>query len=125
MPRSPVSSHPLLTIEPVQGGCDVLIFHPRHDLTLARLPPNDVERIIEEWIRIYAVRGRQEGIKYVQIFEVGTSHIEIGQFTYGPLEQGINDGVFKSSPSWSSLVFVESSYNPLCRARITQAILYF
>ncbi|KAI9510362.1 galactose-1-phosphate uridyl transferase [Russula earlei] len=51
--------HPLLASEPVVGACDVLIFHPRHDLTLARL----------SWINIYKRRGRQESIKYVQIFE--------------------------------------------------------
>ncbi|TFK42831.1 galactose-1-phosphate uridyl transferase [Crucibulum laeve] len=68
-PSPPVATHPLMTVEPVQGGCDVLIFHPRHDLTLARLKVEDIIRIIEEWTRIYVVRGSQEGIKYVQIFE--------------------------------------------------------
>ncbi|OSD02752.1 galactose-1-phosphate uridylyltransferase [Trametes coccinea BRFM310] len=68
-PPAPPAPHPLLTTEPVQGGCDVICFHPRHDLTLARLPPKDIERIIEEWCRIYKKRGAQEGIEYVQIFE--------------------------------------------------------
>ncbi|KAL6309191.1 galactose-1-phosphate uridyl transferase [Sparassis latifolia] len=68
-PVAPPAPHPLLTTEPVQGGCDVLIFHPRHDLTLARLPLKDIERIIEEWCAIYQKRGTQDGIKYVQIFE--------------------------------------------------------
>ena len=31
-----------LSSEPVVGACDVLIFHPRHDLTLARLSPEDI-----------------------------------------------------------------------------------
>jgi UDPglucose--hexose-1-phosphate uridylyltransferase len=69
-PIAPVASHPLLTVEPVQGGCDVLCFHPRHDLTLARLEVEDVEKVIDEWIRVYLKRGRQDGIEYVQIFEV-------------------------------------------------------
>ncbi|OCH95251.1 galactose-1-phosphate uridyl transferase [Obba rivulosa] len=68
-PAPPPAPHPLLTTEPVQGGCDVLIFHPRHDLTLARLPVLDIERIIEEWCTVYKKRGAQEGIEYVQIFE--------------------------------------------------------
>jgi UDPglucose--hexose-1-phosphate uridylyltransferase len=67
-----MASHPLLIVEPVQGGCDVLCFHPRHDLTLARLEVEAIERIIEEWTRVYLKRGRQEGIKYVQIFEVSS-----------------------------------------------------
>ena len=62
--------HPLLASEPVVGACDVLIFHPRHDLTLARLSLDDIARIIDEWTSVYRRRGSQESIKYVQIFEV-------------------------------------------------------
>lgn len=69
-PVAPASSHPLLVAEPVQGGCDVVCFHPRHDLTLSRLEIGDIETIIEEWVQTYIKRGKQEGIKYVQIFEV-------------------------------------------------------
>lgn len=54
----------------MQGGCDVICFHPRHDLTLARLPIPDIRKVIDEWTRIYLKRGREEGINYVQIFEV-------------------------------------------------------
>ncbi|KAJ3827701.1 galactose-1-phosphate uridyl transferase [Lentinula raphanica] len=69
MPNAPAEPHHLLTTEPVGGGCDVLIFHPRHDLTIPRLPLGAVERIIEEWIKIYLKRGSEDGIKHVQIFE--------------------------------------------------------
>ena len=69
-PAAPAAPHPLLTTEPVQGGCDVLIFHPRHDLTLARLSVADISRIVDEWCGIYKKRGAQDGIEYVQIFEV-------------------------------------------------------
>lgn len=48
----------------------MIIFHPRHDLTLPRLKPEEIEKIVEEWIAVYLKRGRQEGIEYVQIFEV-------------------------------------------------------
>ncbi|KAG6865278.1 hypothetical protein C0991_003738 [Blastosporella zonata] len=68
-PATPLAPHPLLTASPIHGACDVLIFHPRHDLTPARLQVPDIERIVAEWIRIYQLRGSQEGIKYVQIFE--------------------------------------------------------
>ncbi|KAI0811071.1 HIT-like domain-containing protein [Irpex lacteus] len=68
-PQAPPAPHPLLKTEPVQGGCDVLTFHRRHDLTLARLPLSDIEKVIEEWCKVYKKRGTQEGINYVQIFE--------------------------------------------------------
>lgn len=62
--------HPLLDSEPVVGSCDVLIFHPRHDLTFARLSLEDIARIVEEWAGVYRRRGSQGAIKYVQMFEV-------------------------------------------------------
>ncbi|KAF9532386.1 galactose-1-phosphate uridyl transferase [Crepidotus variabilis] len=68
-PEAPTPLHPLMTVEPVHGACDVIIFHPRHDLTMSRLQPKEIEQVIEEWIRIYVMRGTQEGIKYVQLFE--------------------------------------------------------
>ncbi|KAI1790716.1 galactose-1-phosphate uridylyltransferase [Ganoderma leucocontextum] len=49
-PAPPPALHPLLTTEPVEGGCDI-------------------ERIIDEWSAVYKKRGAQQGIKYVQIFE--------------------------------------------------------
>ncbi|KDN48978.1 hypothetical protein RSAG8_02331, partial [Rhizoctonia solani AG-8 WAC10335] len=68
-PLPPPAPHPLLATQPVQGRCDVLVFHPRHDLTLARLSVPDIERIIEKWTAVYEQRGREKDIKYVQIFE--------------------------------------------------------
>ena len=64
------SSHPLLKATSVNGCCDVVIFHPRHDLTLARMKISDIALVISEWQRIYTERSLQQGISYVQIFEV-------------------------------------------------------
>ncbi|KAF8919863.1 HIT-like domain-containing protein [Mucidula mucida] len=69
LPVAPPALHPLLVPEPVGGGCDVIIFDRRHDLTLARLPLEKLKEIIEEWVRVYHRRGSQDNIKYVQIFE--------------------------------------------------------
>ncbi|KAI0075447.1 galactose-1-phosphate uridylyltransferase [Panus rudis PR-1116 ss-1] len=68
-PAPPAPPHPLLTSDPVEGGCDVIVFHPRHDLTLARLSRDDILNVIAEWQSVYNRRGSQDGIKYVQIFE--------------------------------------------------------
>ncbi|KAI0798121.1 putative GAL7-UDP-glucose--hexose-1-phosphate uridylyltransferase [Abortiporus biennis] len=68
-PQPPSSPHPLLTTSPLQGACDVIIFHPRHDLTLARLEIPDIMKVIDEWCSVYTKRGNQEDINYVQIFE--------------------------------------------------------
>ncbi|KIJ58301.1 hypothetical protein HYDPIDRAFT_34306 [Hydnomerulius pinastri MD-312] len=68
-PVPPSAPHPLLTTEPVQGACDVVCFHPRHDLSLLTLEEEDVVSIVKEWTGIYQRRGTQTGIEYVQIFE--------------------------------------------------------
>ncbi|KAG6878763.1 hypothetical protein C0993_008062 [Termitomyces sp. T159_Od127] len=69
VPAAPPAPHPLLAAHPVHGACDVLVFHPAHNLALARLRIPDIDRIVAEWIAIYRRRGAQPGIKYVQIFE--------------------------------------------------------
>jgi len=69
-PIPPKDAHPLLQLSPVQGTCDVIIFHPRHDLTLSRLSADEIVPIIYEWTRVYKERSSQLGIEYVQIFEV-------------------------------------------------------
>ncbi|KIJ69638.1 hypothetical protein HYDPIDRAFT_81001 [Hydnomerulius pinastri MD-312] len=68
-PVPPSVPHPLLTTEPVQGACDVVCFHPRHDLSLPTLEEEDIVSIVKEWTGIYQRRGTQTGIEYVQIFE--------------------------------------------------------
>ncbi|KAI0062214.1 galactose-1-phosphate uridyl transferase [Artomyces pyxidatus] len=68
-PTAPPAPHPLLTTRPVDGQCDVLVFHPRHDVTLPRLAHADMLTVVAEWARVYAARGRQPGVAHVQIFE--------------------------------------------------------
>ena len=69
-PSAPPTLHPLFQTQPVDGGCDVLVFHPRHDLTLARLSIPEIINIIDGWMDVYQRRGIQRGVKYIQIFEV-------------------------------------------------------
>jgi len=67
--KTPDAPHPLLQSHPVRGQCDVIIFHPRHDLTLARLPAPDIVKVIGTWTDIYKSRSQSKDIGYVQIFE--------------------------------------------------------
>jgi UDPglucose--hexose-1-phosphate uridylyltransferase len=63
------SDRGLLLSEAESGTCKVVCFSPRHDLTLARMTPDEVLRVVEEWMAQYAEIGAQPGINYVQIFE--------------------------------------------------------
>jgi len=81
-PVKRATTHPLLASEPVVSACDVLIFHPRHDLTLARLSLEDIARIIDEWTSIHRHRGSQASIEYVQIFEVPFHLLRLTKYSY-------------------------------------------
>ncbi len=59
----------LLHAERERGICRVICFHPDHDLTLARMLPKDIERVVQAWTAQYAELGPQPEIAYVQIFE--------------------------------------------------------
>lgn len=62
-----------------------MCFHPRHDVTLARMSHYDIVKIIQGWTEVYAeegaairkmqgeLKGPDEG--YVQIFEVGFDQV--------------------------------------------------
>lgn len=61
------SAHPLLRAESVRGTSRVLCFSPRHDLTLALMPPHAIRRVVDMW----AVQVEELGERYrwVQVFE--------------------------------------------------------
>ena len=85
----------LFDSEPVRGRCKVICFHPRHDLTLARMSEQDIVKVVEGWRGIYVEEGRMLSESkektsgttiagtsydgYVQIFEVSlTSQRDCG-----------------------------------------------
>lgn len=51
------------------GTCRVLCFTPRHDLTVARLPPPDVRAVVDAWAEETAALEARDGTGYVQLFE--------------------------------------------------------
>lgn len=59
--------HPLFNVQPVKGECRVICFSPRHDLTLAEMPPSDIAKVVELWNEQY--RELSAKYEWVQIFE--------------------------------------------------------
>lgn len=59
----------LLRVERERGTCRVLCFHPDHDLTLARMEREDIQRVVETWTEQYVELGEKREVNYVQIFE--------------------------------------------------------
>ncbi|KAK1925192.1 putative UTP-hexose-1-phosphate uridylyltransferase [Papiliotrema laurentii] len=89
----------------VYGRCKVMCFHPRHDVTLARMAHDDIVKVIRGWQEVYeqegeAIRAMQKELNgpdegYVQIFEnrgamMGCSaphpHGQVWSMTYVPDE---------------------------------------
>src|SRR5438876_8278779 len=51
------------------GVCRVVCFSPRHDLTLARMSPAELLRVVEVWTEQYCSLGAEPWLQHVQIFE--------------------------------------------------------
>jgi UDPglucose--hexose-1-phosphate uridylyltransferase len=63
------SSHGIYRAESARGRCRVVCFHPRHDLTLARMSVNDIRSVVTRWQSEYRELSADPGINHVLIFE--------------------------------------------------------
>lgn len=59
----------LFKAEPETGTCRVICFSPRHDLTISRMKPADVRKVVDIWCEQFSELEAHEDIGYVQIFE--------------------------------------------------------
>jgi UDPglucose--hexose-1-phosphate uridylyltransferase len=66
-PAGMVVLHPLLRVEGQRGVCRVLCFSPRHDLTLAEMPVEEIRCVVEMWVVQTGDLERRH--RWVQVFE--------------------------------------------------------
>jgi UDPglucose--hexose-1-phosphate uridylyltransferase len=66
-PEAPASDNPLFQSKSVQGTARVICFSPRHDLTLAEMPLDDILTVVDLWGAQTAELGQQYA--WVQVFE--------------------------------------------------------
>lgn len=59
----------LLRAESERGTSRVIVFSPRHDLTLPRMPLADIRRVVDVWAEQTLELGALDYIRYVQVFE--------------------------------------------------------
>lgn len=59
----------LAIAEAEPGICRVICFSPRHDLTLATMGLDEIERVVHTWAEQFRELGGQQAINHVQIFE--------------------------------------------------------
>jgi UDPglucose--hexose-1-phosphate uridylyltransferase len=56
-------------IRPPTTGCEVVVYTPEHELTLAQLPAERVRLLIDVWADRYRELGARAAVAYVYIFE--------------------------------------------------------
>ena len=66
-PDTCTTSDDLLRVDPVRGECRVICFSPRHDLTLAEMPEDDIRKVVDVWVEQTAELGQR--YPWVQVFE--------------------------------------------------------
>jgi UDPglucose--hexose-1-phosphate uridylyltransferase len=59
----------LLQARSESGRCRVVCYSPRHDLTIARMSPADIVRVVDTWVEQYSELGGRPDINAVHIFE--------------------------------------------------------
>ena len=64
-----VGAGTLLRARAERGVCRVVVFSPRHDLTLAEMAAADVRAVVDTWAEEHAALGALPNVNHVQIFE--------------------------------------------------------
>jgi len=67
--RLDVDGAGLLVAEGEPGICRVICFSPRHDLTLATMPLDAIQLVVDTWVEQFRELGSLDAINHVQIFE--------------------------------------------------------
>ena len=63
------SAYPLFEAQAERGICRVICFSARHDLTLARMTEDELEKVVDVWSEQYKQLSEVPWIGHVQIFE--------------------------------------------------------
>jgi UDPglucose--hexose-1-phosphate uridylyltransferase len=96
-PSGHSTEHPLLEAKSEKGICRVVNYSPRHDLTLAEMEEDEIEKIVAVWQQEMKSLGAHPKINHVQIFEnkgtmMGNSnphpHCQIWAQESTPMESG-------------------------------------
>jgi UDPglucose--hexose-1-phosphate uridylyltransferase len=68
-PAPAVESDPPFEARPAQGVCEVVVFTPEHDTTLAQQSEEKIHQLIQVWTDRYRELGALPYVEYVFIFE--------------------------------------------------------
>lgn len=70
LPEKPtIESSDLYPVRPAQGVCEVVLYSPNHNSSLANEPVEQINKLILVWTHRYQELGALDFVKYVFIFE--------------------------------------------------------
>jgi UDPglucose--hexose-1-phosphate uridylyltransferase len=68
-PEPAVAGTELYPVRPGQGECEVIVYTPQHNATLATEPVEQIDKLVQVWTDRFAELGARPYIDYVFIFE--------------------------------------------------------
>ncbi|MCA1692091.1 MAG: galactose-1-phosphate uridylyltransferase, partial [Actinobacteria bacterium] len=68
-PLPAVASSRLYPVEPALGANEVVLYTDEHDLTMAGMTAEQIQRVVDVWAHRYAELGAREEVAYVFVFE--------------------------------------------------------
>jgi UDPglucose--hexose-1-phosphate uridylyltransferase len=68
-PEPAVAATPLSPVEPARGVCEVVVYSPRHQDSLASMPLERIRHLARVWKDRYLELGAKDFVRYVFVFE--------------------------------------------------------
>jgi UDPglucose--hexose-1-phosphate uridylyltransferase len=68
-PEPAVAATGLYPVRPARGVCEVVVYTPRHDATLAGEPVEQIHKLVRVWADRFRQLGALDFVKYVFVFE--------------------------------------------------------
>lgn len=71
--QNPPEPDPVMTgffrTAPAYGKCEVILYSPKHTITLPELPVSHIRKLVDLWTERFEAISKDESVKYVFIFE--------------------------------------------------------
>ncbi|MBA3320468.1 MAG: galactose-1-phosphate uridylyltransferase, partial [Pyrinomonadaceae bacterium] len=68
-PPPAIEGTELYPVRPGQGVCEVVLYSPRHDSTLAQEPVEQIDKLVQVWTDRFRILGARDFVDYVFEFE--------------------------------------------------------
>ena len=81
-PKPDIEGSELYPVEPARGVCEVVLYSPVHDTTLAQQPVEQIYKLVQVWTDRFKELGARDDVAYVFAFE--NKGVQIGVTLHHP-----------------------------------------